>query len=140
MNRYRVFISYAHADRKLVKKIAKILTELDLVTLWDKDINPGKPFTAEIRDMITRAHLFVPIVTPNSLNRPWVHQEVGFAVALNIPILPISIDANPSEMIATIQAIKVKSDLSDLKRKFRSLDLEQLILPKPRKPLQLMEI
>ena len=132
---YRVFISYAHADRSLVEALDAILAASNLVPLWDKDITPGNPFTQEIKDLIARAHIFMPLITENSYTRPWVHQETGFAIALDIPILPLSVDAAPSEMISQVQAISVDGDLSDLADQLTQIDLEKLVVPKPNRPL-----
>jgi hypothetical protein len=138
--RFRVFLSYSHSDKPLIEKMATILESIGLRPLWDVDINAGKPFTDEIKELIARSHLFVPIITENSHDRPWVHQETGFAIALNIPILPITIGSQPSEMISAIQAITVKSDLTDLAEKVREINLDQLILPSPQKPFRAIEV
>lgn len=137
---FRVFVSYAHADRDLVEGVVSRLSSMGLHPLWDKDIIPGKSFTQEIKDLITRAHLFIPVITPHSNQRPWVHQETGFAIALNIPVLPICIGETPSEMIAEVQAVTVKGDLSDLVEQLCTIDLMRLVIPKPEKPPGLMVV
>lgn len=132
---FRVFISYAHADIDLVTQISSLLErELDLQPLWDREITPGTPFTDSIKDLIARAHIFVTIITENSHNRPWIHEETGYASALKIPIIPIAIGNLPSEMIASLQAISVRRDLKDLVELFREIDLDKLVVPKPIKP------
>jgi hypothetical protein len=120
--------------------MAEILTAIGLTPLWDIDINPGKPFASEIKELIARSHLFIPVLTPQSNTRPWVHQETGFAIALNIPVLPISIGQTPSEMISDIQAISVREDLSDLAERLNQIDLWALVVPKPSKPFGTIEV
>ncbi len=138
--RFRVFISYAHADKPLIQKMVQIIEGLGLQPIWDIDINPGKPFTDEIKELIARSHLFFPVITENSQERPWVHQETGFAIALNIPVLPISIGNVPSEMIATIQSVAVHEDLSDLADRLNEINLMQLVDPNPRRPYGAVEV
>ncbi len=137
---FRVFVSYAHADKPLVEALVGILASLGFIPLWDKDINPGKPFTQEIKELITRSHLFLPVITSHSSARPWVHQETGFAIALNIPVLPICIGQTPSEMIADVQAVVVRDDLSDFADQLAKINLMQLVVPRPNKPLGMLEI
>jgi hypothetical protein len=137
---FRVFISYAHADIDLVLRIVGILETLGLQPLWDKNIRPGTPFTDAIKDLIAQSHVFIPLITENSQSRPWIHQEAGYAIALNIPVVPIAIGNLPSEMIASLQAISVSPDLEDLPARLHDINLERLVLPNPPKPRAMMEI
>ncbi|MCA9904387.1 MAG: toll/interleukin-1 receptor domain-containing protein [Anaerolineae bacterium] len=139
-HRYRVFLSYAHVDKELVQRIASLIEAMGLAPLWDVDLNPGKPFTDEIKELIARSHVFIPIITRDSQHRPWVHQETGFAIALDIPILPITIGHVPSDMIAGIQGIETDSSLSQLREKFAEIDLDKLVLPIPKRPFGMVEI
>ncbi len=137
---FRVFVSYSHVDKLLVEQIVMKLDSMGFLPLWDKDINPGKPFTQEIKELIARSHLFLPVITSHSSQRPWVHQETGFAIALNIPVLPICIGETPSEMIAEVQAITVKENLTDFVEQLSRVDLMHLVVPKPEKPFGVMAI
>ena len=107
-NRYRVFVSYSHADLGLVEPIVEILSNVADV-LWDKTFAYGHGFHRQIELYIAHSHAFLPVVTQKSTSGGWVHQEIGFAMALNIPVLPIAIgpDALPAEMIQSLQAIRV---------------------------------
>jgi len=73
------------------------------------------------------------LITKSAQERPWVHQETGFAMARNIPILPIVLeDAGMlTEMIAQLQALKVQNDLGDLDTKLDGASLESLVFPRP---------
>jgi hypothetical protein len=128
---FRIFISYSHEDRDLVKEVVRVLKSLKLEPVWDKDIRPGVPFTETIKGLIAHAHIFMPLITENSQSRPWVHQETGYAMALNIPVLPVAIGNLPGEMIAQLQAIKVESDLIDLKKRLLETNIERLVFPSP---------
>src|SRR2546423_528056 len=97
---FRIFLSYARADRELVDNIVfKIGEEMGLEPLRDTQINPGMAFPDEIKQLISRAHLFMPIITENSKKSAWVHQEIGFALALHLPVLPLSIDGQIAEVM-----------------------------------------
>jgi hypothetical protein len=137
---FRIFVSYAHADKPLVQQIVSLLEAQGYDPLWDIHINAGKPFTKEIKDLISRSHLFLPIITTHSNERPWIHQETGFAIALDIPVLPICIGQPPSEMIAEVQGITVKEDLSDFEQQLAAVNLMDLVVPSPLKPFGMVEV
>jgi hypothetical protein len=112
--KYRVFVSYSHDDLLLVEPLVQVLGDVADV-LWDKTFSYGHGFHRQIELYIAHSHAFVPVVTAQSNARGWVHQEIGFAMARNIPVLPIAIgpDALPGEMIQSIQAIRVPQASAD---------------------------
>ena len=105
-NKYRVFISYSHEDMRLVEKITTILKENGLQPMFDKGFTSGHGFTDQIKNFISHAHVFMPVITKESGCRGWVHQEIGYAMAMNIPVLPVSLGEMPGQMISHLQAIK----------------------------------
>lgn len=127
---FRVFIAYSHKDHELVEKIVAVLEEdFGLNPVWDRHIHPGMPFTDAIREMIASAHLFIPLLTENSKERPWVHQETGYAMALNVPVLPIATaGCLPEELAAQLQAIEI-TDAEDLRQQLQEVDFERIIFP-----------
>jgi hypothetical protein len=124
---FRVFISYSHEDADLAKVAADALSKAGLIPLWDRHIQPGAPFTEAIKGFIHHAHIFMPIITERASHKPWVHQETGYAMALNIPILPVAAGVLPGEMAAQLQALPVRADLSDLGEKLGEARLEGLV-------------
>lgn len=143
--KYRVFISYSHEDIVLVKQIEDVLRSLDMTILRDNTIAAGKGFTESIKTYISYAHVFVPILTPTSNARLWVHQEIGFAIALNIPLVPISIGQPsskrrsvktqfPEGMIERYQAELLSADLSDMQTKLTRKLFEDRIKEKVSAP------
>jgi hypothetical protein len=131
MHRFRVFVSHSHEDYGLAKKMVTALRRMRLEPLWDEHIQPGRPFSDEIKGLIAHSHIFLPLITEHSIGRPWVHQETGYAMALNIPVLPVAIGRLPGEMIAHLEAVRVKKDLSDLRSQIKQIDLEQVVFPSP---------
>jgi TIR domain len=106
----RIFISYSHEDAKLVEQIADIISANDMQPVWDTNFIYGQGFPEQIRNFIAHAHVFLPVLTETAGTRNWVHQEIGYAKALNIPVLPIAIGALPKEMIQQIHAIQINRD------------------------------
>ncbi len=113
---YRVFLSYSREDSALMEVIHDHLSqELGCIPVVDqKNLVVGRPFDDRIRECIEQAHVFLPLLTQNSKSRPWVHQEIGYAMGKNVPILPLALDSLPDGMLGHLQALQVKFDLTDL--------------------------
>lgn len=127
METYRVFISYSHADRELVEKIVILLQENGLDVLWDHNLSFGHGFTEQIKNFIAHSHVFMPIITEASSHRGWVHQEIGFAMALNIPIWPLTKDKLPGEMLWHLHAMAISDNFEILKNQLSKEELNKLI-------------
>jgi hypothetical protein len=125
---FRIFISYSHEDKQLALIASEALSNLGYHPLWDSHIHPGTAFSDAIKGLIHHAHIFMPLITESAAQRPWVHQETGYAMALSIPILPVSVDEVPGQMTADLLALVVKNDFADFKEKISALDLEKLVL------------
>lgn len=116
MDSYRVFISYSHKDLELVKKLVTILEENGVTPLWDRNFALGRGFHEQIQTFIAHAHVFMPVITASSSKRGWVHQEIGYAMALNVPVLPVTLDTLPGEMIEQLQALSLEGSLDNAKK------------------------
>jgi hypothetical protein len=100
---FRVFVSYASADRDLAQQLVETLRRLELEPLWDRDIRPGAPFT----------------------------DRTGYAMGIGVPVLPLALGNVPGEMIAQLHALMVRPDLSDLAEVLGRANLEQAVLHPP---------
>ncbi len=142
MHPYRVFICYAHEDRALARKLEQALWDLDLKPDYDPHLAPGASFPEALKNKIAHSHLFIPLITENSKIRPWVQQETGYALALNVPVLPLAVGTDPGEMIADIEALQCPADASvtEIAKCLEAAGLEELISPTPAMPRALVEI
>ncbi len=70
-----------------------------------KTLRPGSGFNQQIRTEIARAHLFIPLVSKTANERGWVHQEICYALAMNVPILPLAVGELPQGMVEGLQAL-----------------------------------
>lgn len=116
-SKLRVFISYSHEDREVINTIVRVLDDNGLKPMYDKDFSKGTGFHEQIKSYISHAHVFLPVITESSSLRGWVHQEIGYAMALNIPVLPVVIgDGLPSAMMQQLLAVKVEAPLEGLEQ------------------------
>jgi hypothetical protein len=107
----RVFISYSHKDKELAEKIARVIQQNEMIPLWDKNLSAGSGFHEQIKEYIDQSHVFMPLLTQSSSERGWVHQEIGYAMAVRIPIFPLTTDdVTPGGMLQMIQAVQITDD------------------------------
>lgn len=124
----RIFIAYSldddfDKDRGTVLGIINHFRKIKgLKVFWDGVLPPGKEFGERLKDFIAYSHVIVPIISEKSLISGWVHQEVGYAVAMNIPVLPIALEnLSPVGLIDNLQAIYWNE--SQNKKKIFSINL-----------------
>lgn len=78
---YLIFVSHATADKWVAKIICEKLEAAGAKTFRDdRDIAGGDRIPEEIIRQITRCKEFVVLLTPRSVDRPWVLLEVGMAL------------------------------------------------------------
>ncbi len=128
---YRVFISYSHQDRPLAEKVCAVIENSGLEPLWDERFAYGWGFHEQIKMFIAHAHVFLPIITESSSQRGWVHQEIGYALALNIPVLPVAWGKLPDEMLRELHAVVLtdakENHESELSRKLTLCSVSALL-------------
>jgi len=106
MSDYRIFISYSHRDSDLVKALCDhIAHHLKMIPVSYENIRGyGEGVSEHIKLYIRHAHVFMPVIT-RATNSQWVHEEIGYATALNVPVIPIAVGALPKAMIQNVKAI-----------------------------------
>src|SRR5262249_16798322 len=84
-----VFISYAHADRRYVDRLAAFLTRAGVPVWFDTEIDPGSRWRRVIRRKNGIWFAFVLVMTPAAEESEWVEREVTHAQDTNRPIVPL---------------------------------------------------
>jgi hypothetical protein len=136
MEKIRVFISYSREDKELVEKLVAVLEDSNIDVIWDKNLVPGYGFHEQIQDSIASSHVFMPVITKESSARGWVHQEIGYAKALNIPILPVSMEnLDPSGMVQMIHTIKLSNNQDEWKEYLNDKTFNNLLKNNYKNPL-----
>ncbi len=101
------FISYSHDDSPKVAKLEEILRENGLCPMRDQNFALGCGFHEQIKTFIAHAHVFLPVITAASSRRGWVHQEIGYAMAQNVAVLPVTVGTLPGEMLQTLHSVTI---------------------------------
>lgn len=99
---HQVFVSHATADKWIATTFCEKIEAIGASTFRDdRDINGGDDIPDEIRSQIKQSRELVVLLTPESVDRPWVLLEVGAAWGLrkNYRIVPVlchvTVDAIP---------------------------------------------
>jgi len=117
----KIFISYSHEDKVQVGKIKRQL-EIEYgfdVFLAHEDIAPTHKWVDEIISELRACDVFIAFLTKYFNNSDWTDQEVGFALARGVTIIPLKVGANPHGFIGQNQALtgyskKVQSVCSEI--------------------------
>ncbi|KPA18261.1 Toll-Interleukin receptor domain protein, partial [Candidatus Magnetomorum sp. HK-1] len=90
----KVFISYSRRHDQVVAGLLNhALAQKGFEVNFDRCLNAGADIATNIGKLIYESHAVVLILTQNSLDSAWVNQELGYAHALNKPILPIQTES-----------------------------------------------
>ena len=91
-SKIRIFIAYSFDDKKEVDKIVELFRKMERFDiLWNEEITPGVKFSEVPRDLIAFSHVLVPIISIASLKSGGYIRKLDMPMALNIPVLPISL-------------------------------------------------
>lgn len=83
MSPNQVFISHASKDDDFVKQLHDTLESLDIAVWVDsRNLRGGVGLAPEINQAIEQARQFIVVLSPNTVNSPWVRKEIAKAVAV----------------------------------------------------------
>src|SRR5215510_13878551 len=77
----KVFISHAHTDEPLVKKVAAVLEDIGL-EVWDdtREIMHGDNLDDKVAQALQESGAMVVLLTPDALRSRWVRRDIEYAL------------------------------------------------------------
>jgi hypothetical protein len=85
----KLFVSHAGADLETIMEIVGPLRNLPLgLHVAGQEVGPGHS-RAELTSRLADSDLMIVFLTETAADDHWVHQEVGFATARDVLILPL---------------------------------------------------
>ena len=77
----KVFISHAHTDESLVKKVVTVLEDAGL-EVWDdtREIMPGDNWADKVAQALQESDAMVVLLTPDALRSSWVRWDIEYAL------------------------------------------------------------
>jgi hypothetical protein len=86
----QIFISHSSADTKWVELIAAHATALGVTPyLAEHDPRPGTNLSQKVREAIRASDAMIVLLTTNSMESPYVQQEIGVAVEQGKLVVPL---------------------------------------------------
>lgn len=89
-----LFLSYARKDAGKAERIAQVLESAGHSVWWDRHLDAGSRFTAEIDAQLRKADLVIVLWSKHSVESPWVQDEAGVGRDSN-RLLPVQLEAVP---------------------------------------------
>ncbi len=131
----KAFISHCSEHKDKAKRLKEELRLFNIdCFVAHEDIKPSKEWQDEIDKALKTMDFFISMHTEGFSQSIWCQQEVGFAVARKVKIIPIKFEENPKGFIAKTQALlkdkksakKIAEDIIELlKEDQRTKDLCQ---------------
>lgn len=94
-NRFLLFVSYSchDAEHPFLRDLRAFFERPDVrevATVFMAEDVPdyGSDFIAKVLDALGTADVVLPFITEASQASPWVNQEIGYALARGVPVLP----------------------------------------------------
>lgn len=106
---FDVFISYASRDSAIANELRNDLQKNDLKCFMaEKDIQAAMEWQDSIRDALKGSKRVLVLLTPRSINRPWVLIEIGAAWALGKPLIPTLFQVTAKELFDPIRLYQAR--------------------------------
>ena len=97
--KFDVFISYAVGDAAIADELRGDLEGKGLrCFVAEKDIQVATEWQESIREALVGSTRILVLLTPRSINRPWVLTEIGAAWALGKPLIPALSHVGPNDL------------------------------------------
>ena len=102
----RIFVSHASDKKEDASELADYLEDHGIsVFVAHEDIEPTLEWQREIEKALSTMDGFVALLTTEFKNSDWCGQELGYAVARGVPVLPVRMGRDPYGFIGKIQAL-----------------------------------
>lgn len=100
---YDIFISYAAGDSALAQEL-RVEFEQNTISCFmaEKDIPVATEWQQEIRKALSNSRYVLLLLTPRSIDRPWVLIETGAAWVLDKKIIPALVQVTPDKLVAPV--------------------------------------
>lgn len=102
-----IFLSHSSRAEQWCEWLAREARVLGIDTyLAEHDVRPGAVLAEKVKQAIRRCDAVVVLLTDNSAASPYVHQEVGFALAQEKLVIPLVQPGVRAEGLAMLQGVE----------------------------------
>jgi hypothetical protein len=122
----KVFLSFGWEDHALAQRIAQTLMANGVDTWWAEwEIRAGESLRQKIDEGLRNCTVFLVLLTPTSINKPWVNQEIDAGLIRKIEdqarFIPLRRDLPPTALPPLLRGM-FSPELQDFDQ-----DIQQLI-------------
>ena len=105
MNKPTVFISHSFSDEGWTREFANSLQQRGLKVWLDSNaLHLGHSLTEATEKGLRESNVIALLVTPDTINRPNLFFEIGAAMGMGKPLIPVvSKDINPSALPTSLR-------------------------------------
>ncbi len=105
MNKPTVFISHSFSDEGWTREFASSLQQRGVKVWLDSNSNhQGHSLTEAIEKGLRQSSVIALLVTPDTINRPNLFFEIGAAMGMGKPLIPVvSKDIDPSALPVSLR-------------------------------------
>lgn len=104
---FRLFLSHLSSFKKQTSNLQSVLTNYGVSSfVAHKDIEPIREWQNEIEAALQTMDAIAPLLMPGFKESNWCDQELGFAVAKNVLIVPVRKGLDPYGFIGKLQGIQ----------------------------------
>lgn len=105
----QVFLSYAHADSAVARRIVDELSGAGLrIRISEWELQPGDSIASRIIEAVSSSDLLLVLLSPNSINSRWVQSELNTALSRELQTRAITV------IPALIEDCKIPPPLANL--------------------------
>ena len=120
-----VFLSYAHEDKSIARNLAEGLFDAGVEVYFDDwEIRAGDSIREKIDTGLDRCTHFIVLLTPTSVEKPWVRSEMDAAFVNKIQgqcrFIPLRHGLNAPDLPALLRGL-LSPSLDDFEHDFKSL-------------------
>jgi hypothetical protein len=106
---YDLFLSYASSDSATASELRGELERKGLTCFMaEKDIAVATEWQDVIRNALLGSKRILILITPRSMNRPWIFLETGAAWALGKTLIPALVQVSPSDLLDPIRRYQAR--------------------------------
>lgn len=110
----RVFLSYSHADRDAVARIADHLDRRGFDVIREFDIPAGERWTDQIQHAIATCDALVAVVSDDYMKSEWAQTETALALGSDKRVLPVMVQTcQPTGIIGHFNMLDATADLDE---------------------------
>jgi TIR domain len=100
---FSIFLSHTSADLPLVTTIKGQVEAVGIkVYLYEEHSAPGRALTQRLQEAIREQDALVALLTPASVPRSYVHQEIGFALGRGMPAVALVVPGVEPQVLSML--------------------------------------